>query len=65
MRRNIELKLSKGNIEIYDRTQSFFYNSHKIKNGTVDREANAIQKLKSFFEGNRLPYKIHPGSFCP
>ncbi len=65
MHKNNELKLSKGNVEIYDRTQSFSYNSHKIKNGKVDREANAIQKLKSFFEKNRLPYKIHPGSFCP
>lgn len=62
MYNNNEFKFLKGNVEIYNSTQSFY---KKIEKVDSNRETEAIQKLKSFFKENRLPYKIHPGSFCP
>jgi hypothetical protein len=65
MSRNNEIKLWKGNVEIYNSTKLSHNDYKKIKKDQLDRENEAISKLNSFFEGNRLPYKIHPGSFCP
>lgn len=62
MNNNNEFNFLKGNVEIHNSTQEFH---KKIKNLDSNRETEAIQKLKTFFEENRLPYKIHPGSFCP
>jgi hypothetical protein len=65
MNRNNEIKLWKGNVEIYNSTKLSHNDYKKIKKDQLDRENEGVSKLKSFFEGNRLPYKIHPGSFCP
>jgi hypothetical protein len=65
MKGNNEIKLWKGNVEIYNSTKLSHNDYKKIKKDQLDRENEAISKLKSFFKGNRLPYKIHPGSFCP
>ena len=60
MHRNNKFEFYKGNIEIHNSSHSF---RPEIKNTMKDKEVEVIQTLKSFFENNRLPYKIHPGSF--
>jgi hypothetical protein len=65
MRKNKEIKFSTGNVEIYNSKKLSQDDYKKIKKDQLDRENEAISKLKSFFEENRLPYTIHPGSFCP